>query len=272
VVCGFAGPNGAGKTTTIRMLLGLVRPTSGTASVLGHSIDEPHAYLPDVGALIEGPAFTPSLTARRNLLVLTRLAGLDDARVDSVLGQVGLADRATDRYSRFSLGMKQRLGIAAALLPEPRLLILDEPTNGLDPPGIREVRALLRELSAQGVTVLVSSHLLSELEQVCDDLVVIRKGTLLFSGPVTELLDRAGSTLVAVPEYDRDRSKLASICEAAGHDAQVGPDGVAVDASPEWAAALNRLAMDKGITLRALASSGRTLEDLYFELTGEGAP
>src|SRR5438270_5527732 len=187
-VCGFVGPNGAGKTTSIRMLLGLVRPTSGTAEVLGQSIGGPAAYLARVGAMIETPAFYPTLSGRRNLQVLARLTGIDDHRVEAVLEQVGLLDRAGELYRAYSLGMKQRLGLAGALLGAPQLLILDEPTNGLDPPGIREVRGLLRRLADTGTTVFVSSHLLDELQHVCDHLVVINGGRLVFQGSVEALL------------------------------------------------------------------------------------
>src|ERR1017187_9471412 len=155
-VTGFVGPNCAGKTTTLRMLVGLVRPTSGGAVVFGHSIESPGSYLPRVGALIDGPAFYPGLSGRRNLEVLRTLGRFDPARVDAVVGLVGLADRADDLFRTYSRGMKQRLGIAAALLGEPDLLILDEPTNGLDPAGIRDVRQLVARIAQSGLTVLVS--------------------------------------------------------------------------------------------------------------------
>ncbi|MEY2468303.1 MAG: type transport system ATP-binding protein [Actinomycetota bacterium] len=168
VVAGFVGPNGAGKTTTMAMLLGLVRPSAGTATVLGRSISDPAGYLPRVGALIENPAFYPALTGVENLRMFATVAGHDHASIPTVLETVRLTDRGDDRYSKYSLGMKQRLGIAAALLGDPELLILDEPANGLDPQGVREMRSLIAGLAGTGRTVLVSSHDLSELEQVCD--------------------------------------------------------------------------------------------------------
>jgi ABC-2 type transport system ATP-binding protein len=176
VVAGFVGPNGAGKTTTIRMLLGLVRPTTGSAQVLGSPISRPREYLPRVGALIESPAFYPSLSGRANLQVLASLGGISKKRISPLLDLVGLAGRDRDRVSQYSLGMKQRLGIAAALLPEPELLILDEPSNGLDPPGIVEMRSLMRRLRDEGTTVFVSSHMLGEVQQVADWLVVLKDG------------------------------------------------------------------------------------------------
>jgi ABC-2 type transport system ATP-binding protein len=170
-VIGLVGPNGSGKSTLIRILLGLVKPTSGTAHVLGHTLAETSAYAAKVGALIENPAFIPTLSARKNLLTLAQLRGVPSTRIGEVLETVGLTGRDKEPVKRFSLGMKQRLGIAAALLTDPQLLILDEPTNGLDPSGIVEIRALLQKLAAAGKTVIVSSHLLSEIEAACDPIV-----------------------------------------------------------------------------------------------------
>ena len=270
-VCGFVGPNGAGKTTTIRMLLGLVEPSSGTAEVLGRPITDPSAYLHRVGAMIEAPAFYPTLSGRRNLQVLARLGGIDDRRVDATLEQVGLAERASELYRAYSLGMKQRLGLAAALLGEPELLILDEPTNGLDPPGIREVRGLLRRLADAGLTVFVSSHLLDELQQVCDHLVVIDRGRLVFAGPVEDLLARQTATLLAAPENAADLGALVTLCERAGYRAVERGGSIRVSAPPEWAGELNRRAMTEGITLRALGVEQARLEDVFFSLTDGAA-
>src|ERR1700761_5806726 len=187
-VSGFVGPNGAGKTTTIRMLLGLVRPTAGGGQVLGGSLADPASYLDRVGALIESPAFYPQLSGRDNLRALARLGRIPLSAVAPALERAGLSARADDRYRTYSLGMKQRLGIAAALLPAPELLILDEPTNGLDPAGIREMRGVMRGLADRGITVLVSSHLLAEIEAVCDQLVMIESGRIVFQGAVEGLL------------------------------------------------------------------------------------
>ena len=199
-ITGFVGQNGAGKTTTIRMLLGLIRPTAGTGTVLGHPLGRTSAYLARVGALIEGPTFYPSLSGRENLMVLARLGGLEHARVDEVLVRVGLGPRRLDPFRTYSLGMRQRLGIAAALLPRPELLVLDEPTNGLDPHGIAEIRAMLRSFADEGMTVFVSSHLLAEIQQICEHLVVIEAGRLLFQGGVEELLAARAPELVVRTE------------------------------------------------------------------------
>jgi ABC-2 type transport system ATP-binding protein len=266
-VCGFIGPNGSGKTTTIRMLLGLIAPTAGTATVLGHSISDPGAYLDRVGAMIEGPAFYPPLSGRRNLEVLARLGGIASSRVEGVLGTVGLADRADDPSRAYSLGMKQRLGIAAALLPDPELLILDEPTNGLDPPGIREMRELLRGLADAGTTVFVSSHLLDELQQICDDVVIIREGRLLFAGHVHDLIDSQASRLMATPEDPADLARLIALCENAGFSATESDGQLHISAPVSWRGPLNRAAMDEDITLVELGASHQSLEDTFFELT-----
>lgn len=188
-IAGFIGPNGAGKTTTIRLLLGLVRPDAGSAMILGYPLTNSPGYLPRVGALIEAPAFYPSLSARANLEVLARLGGYSSSRVREVLDLVELSDRAHDRVGSYSLGMKQRLGVAMALLPDPDLLILDEPANGLDPLGIIGTRDLLRRLREQGKTIFLSSHLLGELEQVADWLVVLHQGKALYNGSASAFLD-----------------------------------------------------------------------------------
>jgi ABC-2 type transport system ATP-binding protein len=267
VVSGFVGPNGAGKTTTIQMLLGLMRPTSGSAQVLGHSIGDPAGYLARVGALIEAPSFYPTLSGRRNLEVLTRLGRLDPSRIAEVLELVELSDRAGDLVRSYSLGMKQRLGVAAALLPNPELMILDEPTNGLDPAGIREIRALLRSLADGGMTVFVSSHLLAEIEAICDHLVMIDKGRIAFQGSISELLAAQHSELLAVPENDDDLAALVALCVTAGYPARVDGESVRVQAAGDWAAELNRRAMTAGIALRGLQTSRASLEEAFFAIT-----
>jgi ABC-2 type transport system ATP-binding protein len=268
VVSGFVGPNGAGKTTTIQLLLGLIKPTSGTARVLGQPISAPEAYLPHVGALIESPSFYPTLSGARNLEVLTRLGGLPRARIAEVLDQVGLSERGREPVRSYSLGMKQRLGVAAALLPTPKLVILDEPTNGLDPAGIREMRALMRGLADRGITVFVSSHLLAEIEAICDHLVMINSGRIVFQGSMSELLDAQRSELVATPEFERDLKALVKLCEAAGHEARIDDGSVRVVADDDWAPELNRQAMAAGITLRGLRSMRASLEEAFFAITG----
>ncbi|MDQ2876160.1 MAG: ABC transporter ATP-binding protein [Actinomycetota bacterium] len=269
-VCGFVGPNGAGKTTTIRMLLGLVRPTSGSGRILGGSLAEPATYLHKVGALIESPAFYPQLSGRENLKALARLGRLPLTAVDPALERSGLLARAGDRYRSYSLGMKQRLGIAAAMLAGPELLILDEPTNGLDPAGIVEMRGLIKSLAGEGRTVLVSSHLISEIEQICDYVVMIRAGRLVHQGSVAELRATQQAEFLVAPEHDADRGPLARLLQQAG--GTVAPDtaegALVVQAPGTGAADLNRLAAQNGITLRQLAERTRSLERAFFALTG----
>jgi len=268
-ICGFVGPNGAGKTTTIRMLLGLIAPTSGTGTVLGHSINEPEKFLPHVGAMIEGPAFYPALSGAENLRVLASLGGFPQERVMELLELVGLADRAKSKFKTYSLGMKQRLGIAAALLPNPRLLILDEPTNGLDPSGIHEVRELMKRLAAQGTSVFVSSHLLSEIEMIAEYLVMLRNGKVIFSGKTESLLEAQQPIIIAKPEYAVDMSKLVAIAQQNGHSASIVDDALHVLSPAEWSATFNRLAFEAGITLANLATVRPSLEETFFELTTE---
>jgi len=267
-VCGFVGPNGAGKTTTLRMLLGLIRPSGGSGTVLGCPLSDPAGYLDRVGALVEAPAFYPALSGRSNLLVLARLGGIGTGIIGPTLERVGLSDRADDACRSYSLGMKQRLGIAAALLADPSLLILDEPSNGLDPAGIVEIRRLMRALADGGVTVLVSSHLLAEIEQVCDQLVMIRDGRIVFQGPVEQLFASQSCELLARPERAEDNGALVALIRSAGHPANVVDDTVVVAAPPAWAGDLNRLAMDAHITLVHLSERPRSLEEAFFELTG----
>ncbi|MGY0060776.1 ABC transporter ATP-binding protein [Streptomyces sp. LZ34] len=270
VVAGFIGPNGAGKTTTMAMLLGLVRPTSGDATVLGRSIHHPERYLGRVGALLEGPAMWPALTGVENLRVLARLGGQDERRIPEVLELVGLADRARDRYGRYSLGMKQRLGIAAALLGDPELLILDEPTNGLDPAGMIDMRDLIARIAAEGRTVLVSSHILNELEQVCDWLLIIEQGTLVYAGSAREFAGRTGNDILLAPADGADLLKLADIVAAEGLEPK--SDGgrlmVPIDHRDprQVAASLNRAAFATGIVLAELTVHRPTLESTYLRL------
>ncbi|MGW5047482.1 ABC transporter ATP-binding protein [Streptomyces griseoluteus] len=268
-VIGLVGPNGSGKSTLIRMLLGLIAPTSGTAEVLDEPISEPGRYLHRVGALVENPAFVPGLSARMNLMSLARLRGLPVARVDEVLRTVGLTGRDTEPVKRFSLGMKQRLGIAAALLPDPELLILDEPTNGLDPSGIVEIRGLLADLARAGRTVIVSSHLLAEIETVCDFLVVIRFGHLIYSGSVADLLTRTRQRIEIAAEHARDTSSLLTLLSANGWEVEPTSEGrLGVAAGEHQGAELNRLAADGGITLKSMTPMRGSLEEIFLEMTG----
>jgi len=267
-VIGLVGPNGSGKSTLIRILLGLIRPTSGSASVLGSAISSPSHYASRVGVLVESPAFIAGLSARSNLVSLARLRHLPLARVDAVLAQVGLVGRDREPVKRFSLGMKQRLGIAAALLSDPELLILDEPTNGLDPAGIVEIRELLRDLGRNGRTVFVSSHQLSEIEAVCDYLVVIRFGKLVFSGPMAEMMKRTREHIDIAAEHAADMDRLEAALVAGGWAVTAVDDVLRVAAAADRAADLNRAATAAGMTLSRLVFAQDNLEEIFLAMTG----
>ena len=267
-VVGFVGPNGSGKSTTIRVLLGLIAASSGTGTVLGEPIEKPQRFAGRVGALIETPAFVGSLSARDNLRSLAALRGLAMSRVDAVLDIVGLLGRENDRASTYSLGMKQRLGIAAALLPDPELLILDEPTNGLDPAGIVEIRTLLMSLADGRRTVVVSSHLLGEIQAMVDYLVVIRFGDVLYSGTLEDLMTHATERVVAAPEHAIDLPRLTSIVESNGWAWEAEGDELIITMPPERAADLDRAASGAGLALRMLHPQRDTLETVFLNLTG----
>jgi ABC-2 type transport system ATP-binding protein len=270
-VAAFVGPNGSGKSTTLRMLLGLLRPTSGTGWVLGGDISRPETYLPRVGSLIEGPAFYPGLSGRGNLEVLKVLGGLKQDRIAEVLRLVGLEKRADDRVSKYSLGMKQRLGVAAALLPGPQLLVLDEPTNGLDPTGIASMRVLLSQIAGAGISVLVSSHQLSELQQVADWVIMISGGRLRYQGKLDLLLERRTNTFVS-PENAGDIGRLADLLREKGYAPEpAGPARLMLKLTHGSASQLNRMAMEAGIVLSELQSGQSTLEDVYFDMTDGGS-
>jgi len=266
-VYGFLGPNGAGKTTTLRMLLGLVRPTSGSAVVLGEAPGTPEG-LARVGALIEAPAFYPYLSGRDNLRVLAGHARVGEERVDAVLAEVHLSERADDRAATYSLGMKQRLGVAAALLKDPELLILDEPTNGLDPAGMAEMRAFMRTLGQGGRTLVLSSHLMGEVEQVSDRVGVIRDGTLVAEGTVAELRGRAGLRLRAEPLAEAARLVGA----LPGVEAVSSAGGlIEVAADTALAPAINRALVEADIAVSELYAQQTSLEDVFLELTANGS-
>jgi len=268
-ICGFVGPNGSGKTTTMRMLLGLITPTGGTGEILGESIKHPEKYLPRVGAMIEGPAFYPALSGKENLNVLATLGGFSKDRVQGLLEQVGLGDRGKSKFKTYSLGMKQRLGIAAALLPNPKLLMLDEPTNGLDPEGIQEVRALLRSLANDGTSVFVSSHLLSELELISDYLVMLRKGEVVFTGKMSDLMLSQQPVIIAKGAHENDLTLLLAIAQQAGDNATIRDGAVHVHGPADWAIEFNRAAFNAGITLSQLTPQLPNLEETFFEMTGD---
>jgi ABC-2 type transport system ATP-binding protein len=262
-VYGFLGPNGAGKTTTLRMLLGLVRPTSGSAFVLGAAPGSP-ASLARLGALIETPAFYPFLSGRDNLRVLARYAGAAESRIDVVLDEVDLAARASDRFGTYSLGMKQRLGIAAALLKNPELLILDEPTNGMDPAGMAEMRSFIRDLGRGRRTVLLSSHLMAEVEQICDRVGVISRGRLVGEGTVDELRGRESLWIRAEPLDDAERvlGTIRGIEQVARSDG-----GLRIAADPAAAPEINRALVEAGIAVGELRPERASLEKVFLELT-----
>jgi ABC-2 type transport system ATP-binding protein len=269
VISGFVGPNGAGKTTTIRMLLGLIAPTAGSGEVLGADLGEPRQFLHRVGAMIESPAFYPTVSGRKNLGVLARLGGIPQVIIDRALHRVGLADRAGDPFRSYSLGMKQRLGIAAALLPDPDLLILDEPTNGLDPAGIAEMRVLFRSLADEGITVLVSSHLLSEIAQICKHLVVISSGRIVFQRHIGDLMNRTQPLLRATPELLGQLGPLEQLARELGLVAQREHGSLVAHGDSREAALLFRAAAQADIALIQLDVARPSLEDTFLALTSD---
>lgn len=260
-VHGFLGPNGSGKTTTIRMLLGLAHATAGTMRLFGQPVPQ---RLPEVmgrvGAVVESPKFSPNLSGRRNLLLLSRSIGAPDARVAAAVETVGLTGRDGDRYKSYSLGMKQRLAIAATLLKSPELLILDEPTNGLDPAGIREIRETIRQLGASGVTVLLSSHILAEVQQVCTSATIIGNGRMLASGRVDDLLGTSTAYRVGVPDPVAARAVLGG----AGFTLRDGPELLVETDRP---AAVTEALAGAGVWLSELTPVRPDLETVFLELT-----
>jgi ABC-2 type transport system ATP-binding protein len=270
VVAGFVGPNGAGKTTTMAMLLGLVRPSGGEGWVLGSSIARPAAYVDRVGALIESPAFYAGLSGADNLRVFAAAAGHDPGRIPPLLDLVGLADRGGDRVRAYSLGMKQRLAIAAALLGDPEVLILDEPSNGLDPQGVREMRGLVTRLAQSGRTLLVSSHDLSELEQICNWLVLIDAGATLYQGPTEQLLKTASASLVVSAARENQQRRLHRVITELGHTVSAENGHLVVDVRERdvtaLAAEINQAAFARGVVLAQLHPQRSSLEERYLSM------
>jgi ABC-2 type transport system ATP-binding protein len=267
-VFGFLGPNGAGKTTTISMLLGLIRPTAGSAEVLGYDIrTQATPALRQVGALVEA-AFYPYLSARDNLWVMAQMSGggVSRERIDAVLAQVGLAARATSKFQTFSTGMKQRLGLGAALLHDPDLLILDEPTNGLDPAGMLEIRQFIRHLAQErGKTVFLSSHLLHEVEQVCDRVLILDKGQTIAVGRVDELLQQGGHIEIRIAQPERAEGVLRGLDWVGGVLLREGV--LYVDAPAERAADLTAALAAEGLYLHGLKVAERSLESFFLAVT-----
>jgi ABC-2 type transport system ATP-binding protein len=265
-VTGFLGPNGAGKSTTLRMLLGLIHADTGEASFGGQSYEELEHPSAQVGAVLEDASFHPGRTGRNHLRVLAAAGGHPDERVDQVLAQVGLTQAAGRRVKGYSMGMRQRLAIAAALLGDPKVLILDEPTNGLDPPGIRWMRELVRAQAGQGRAVLVSSHLLAEVAQSVDDVVVIARGKLRASGPLDQVLGSVGGDGPVTRVGAADNDRLASLLRERGIGVESDGSGVllAHGAPPRT---VGEIAAEHRIALVELGAQRRSLEDAFFELT-----
>jgi len=272
---GLVGENGAGKTTLMRILVGLVRPTSGAGTVLGHPFGAAGAT-GRVGSLIEQPQFSPFTSGRRNLEQLCRYWGVDRGDVDRVLGLVGLTDRADDRFSRYSLGMKQRLGVAAALLGSPDLLVLDEPTNGLDPQAIVAMRDLLERLRDSGTTVLVSSHHLAELEQICDRLTILHQGKVLLTGTLADLRAPRGrrvlarvSPVAAAVEALRSLPGVTAVTES-------GDGALVLDCDGATPAEISRHLVTRDIDVLEMREETASLEALYLNMAAvastAGAP
>ena len=270
-VFGYLGPNGAGKTTSLRMLLGLIRPTEGGASLFGRDplVDGARA-LEGVAGFVEGPRFYPYLSGRRNLRLLADLdGGGAPSRIDEVLDIVELSDRAKDRVGGYSHGMRQRLGIAAALLRDPKLLLLDEPTTGLDPAGMRDMRQLVKRLASEGITILLSSHILAEVEELCNRVAIIRTGQIIYEGRLDELLESAGGSYVLrVSDPERARALLLAHgiegVELVGRELRFQAEAAAVESI---SVALGQA----GIGISALVPHTATLEELFLGMTEEHA-
>ncbi|MFA5890071.1 MAG: ABC transporter ATP-binding protein [Actinomycetota bacterium] len=269
-VFGFLGPNGSGKTTTIRCLLGMVAPTEGRTRLLGAGPGDLHTVAPRVGSIVEAPAAFPTFSGRRNLRLLARAFAIPDTRVDAMLDRVGLAARADDPVKTYSLGMRQRLGIAAALLKDPEVLILDEPANGLDPAGIKEVRDLIRSLGNEGRTVFLSSHQLGEVQQVCDQVAILSHGRCIATGTVHEVLARGESAVVVRVE---DPASGMRVLRDAGFDARTEPDGgIRVEIAPERAADITRALAARDMFVSELRPIEASLESVFLDLTKDADP
>jgi len=263
-ITGFLGPNGAGKTTTLRILLGLVQPTSGEATIDGRRYRALEDPIHRVGAVLESTNFHPKRSGRNHLRMLATAAGIPTKRVDELLGFVGLESVTRRRVGAYSLGMRQRLSVAGALLGEPDVLVLDEPANGLDPEGIRWLRDFLRDFARDGRTVFISSHVLAEMEQLVDEVVIVHHGRLIAHEPVAELRARVvGGTRVRSPQSERLREALAR----AGIDASLDGDRVITSAPPER---IGEVAAADGIVLHELARESASLEQVFLDLTAEG--
>jgi ABC-2 type transport system ATP-binding protein len=271
-VYGFLGPNGAGKTTAIRIMLGLISPSAGRTRIFGHDVrTDFKRAIANVGAMVEGPAFYHYLTARKNLQLFGLVSGgVPEQRIDDVLQLVGLARRGDQKVSAYSQGMRQRLGIALALLERPRLLVLDEPTNGLDPQGMREIRNLIRRIrDEEGTTIFLSSHLLGELEQVCDRIAIIFRGRLIREGRLDDLLGERSAVVELRVGSDHDERARGILRDEFGIEAEVLRRGhLEFPGDGSDTAAINRALLANGIGVSAISTRRQTLEEYFVELTG----
>jgi len=270
-VLGFLGPNGSGKSTTVSMVLGLVAPTRGSIHIMDQSLaDDPSLVSQHVGAIIENPAFYPYLTGRDNLRAQAKMVGsVPESRIDELLKLVNMEGRADGKYKTFSLGMKQRIGIASTLLTNPALVILDEPTNGLDPAGQREIRSIIPRLAEEGHSVLLASHLLHEVEQVSDPSIIIRRGRKLMEGSVDELLRREGYYDVRLEESDLEPAATVLRRVDGIESVSVNGDQLIIKAGEDLGPAISRSLADAGLYASQITHTHSTLEDLFIELTAE---
>jgi ABC-2 type transport system ATP-binding protein len=270
-VYGYLGPNGAGKTTSLRMMLGLIRPTAGTVRLFGRDPQVTVRALEGVAGFVEAPTFYPYLTGRRNLELLAAFDGHGaSGRIDEALDVVELAPRAADRVGGYSHGMRQRLGIAAALLRDPKLLLLDEPTTGLDPGGMRDMRTLIRRLAGQGITIVLSSHVLTEVEEVCNRVAIVRRGEIVYEGEIADLKRTAGTTTYRLSTTDDERA--LAVCQGQPGIADVLSERgrISFTADDRAAAELSQALIEAGALIRALTPQTATLEDLFFSLVEGG--
>ena len=266
-VYGYLGPNGAGKTTSLRMMLGLIRPSAGTVRLFGKDPTLTVRALDGVAGFVEAPRFYPYLNGRRNLELLASFDGHGARdRIDAALETVELTDRAGDKVGGYSHGMRQRLGIAGALLREPRLLLLDEPATGLDPAGMRDMRRLIRRLADGGMTVLLSSHLMPEVEELCNRVAIVRSGAIVYEGQIADLKREAGSTY-RLRTTDDERALAVCRAQPGIEDARIDSDSVAFSGSEDQVAELSLALVESGALIRSLVPQTASLEDLFFKLT-----
>jgi len=270
-VLGFLGPNGAGKSTTVGMILGLIKPTSGSVKIMGTDLSTNSAIVPEnIGAIIENPAFYPYLSGRDNLKSHALAVGnVPEQRIDDLLKLVNLNERSKDKFKNYSLGMKQRLGIASTLLTEPGLVILDEPTNGLDPAGQREIRDIIPRLADQGHSVLLASHMLHEVEQVSDRVVIVRRGKLITEGSVDDMLRRGGYIEVIVPDVDPEVALRAIRRLPVVEQVTIEDGRLIVVAPDDSGVAINRALIEQNMVAGSITSKHSSLEDLFVEMTDE---